>query len=67
MIIRFGDLFLESDMQVKKKKRRMRCDSCGELKESVVICDDPFQEDVYNILMKTKLCSECYQDFCNDI
>ena len=55
-----------SDM-AKKKKRRMRCDNCEELKESVAICTDPYQEDVNNIIVKTKLCAECYQDYCDDI
>jgi len=54
-------------MMGKKKKRRMRCDSCEELKESTAICNDPYQEDVYNITVKTKLCAECYQDYCDDI
>lgn len=54
-------------MMPKKRKRRMRCDDCAELKESVVVCDDPYQDEINNVKVRIKLCAECYQDHCDDI
>jgi len=50
-----------------KKKRRRRCDCCGELKHDVVTSIDPYQADVNNIKIKAALCGQCYQIACDDI
>ncbi len=51
----------------KKKKRRRRCESCGELKHDVVRSIDPYQSDVNNIEIEVVWCGRCYQAACDDI
>ena len=50
-----------------KKQKSLKCDSCHKTKKDVQYCYDPFQEEVYNKKVKTKLCKQCYQSFCEDI
>jgi hypothetical protein len=52
---------------MKRKKRRRRCEYCGELKHDVVTSIDPYQHDVNNITVKVAWCGDCHQVACDDI
>ena len=55
--------------QKMKKKRRKRCDHCGELKDGVSKLKDPYIADVYNGdgNYESLWCPDCHQEACNDI
>ena len=51
----------------QKRKRRLRCDRCHQLKDDVSWCNDPYTEDIHGKKIKVRLCEDCYQESCNDI
>ena len=49
------------------KKRRRRCDHCKKLKHDVRYVEDPFTKELQGISVKSKFCTECYNDAVGDI
>jgi len=48
-------------------KRRKRCEDCKKLREDVKKVIDPYQEDIYGVVVMRWLCPQCAQDLCDDI
>lgn len=45
----------------------MICDCCGKDKSDVVLCIDPYYEDITGEEVETYLCDKCYQQAIDDI
>ena len=52
---------------MKKKKKYLKCDDCGEKKEDVVKTICPYEEEIYDEKVECQLCDNCYHERCMDI
>jgi hypothetical protein len=55
--------------EVKEEQKQMfeKCDRCGEHKEDVKECIDPYNEEINEVIIYTKLCNDCYKESCDEI
>ena len=49
------------------KKGYHKCQGCGEFREDVVECIEPYYEDIHGVESKVKYCSDCYHNSKMDI
>ena len=45
----------------------MICEKCGEDKEDVEVCTDPFSLEIHELIIEMVLCKDCYQERKDDI
>jgi len=45
----------------------MKCKYCGQIKKDVKTVNDPYSEDVYNKIVRRKLCKKCIKEIAEDI
>ena len=50
----------------KEVKRNYRCDGCGTLGKWAMM-DEPYQEEINDVIERVRYCPECYMNSCNDI
>lgn len=53
--------------EVLKMLKHPSCDICGACNAGVVFITNPFDEEVHGEINKQWLCTECYEDLCDDI
>lgn len=52
---------------VRKVKVRKRCKNCYKLKADVMLCADPYEEDVNNTTVLVLLCKKCVKALAREI
>lgn len=48
-------------------EKELRCDSCGLIKDDVVLCIDPYLAEIDNREVEVYFCEDCYQAHCDDV
>lgn len=57
---------------MRKKKRRSRCQRCGELRDIYIVAQNPYDADVNGLTKlkdnpRTRWCQTCYETALGDI
>jgi len=53
--------------EIKVRKRRMRCDICGNLRLDAVRQINPYDDDINGVQNWQRICHDCYQNLCDGI
>lgn len=51
----------------EKEPDKRRCENCGKQDDTVRYTTNPFAEEVYGEKVYVTICSQCYQELCDDI
>jgi Zn finger protein HypA/HybF involved in hydrogenase expression len=53
--------------KIRHQERAYKCDDCGKVSDEVVRENCPYNEDIYGIQVKVKLCPKCHNERVADI
>lgn len=51
----------------EKEPDKNRCEDCGNQEDTVRYTTCPFAEEIYDERVYVTICSQCYQERCDDI